>query len=71
MILCSGEFPIIDASRARRESGSAEPCHAGMSSHSNAGRTSRGKPPPMLGVRLVYMMWWTAFFASVMQSACS
>lgn len=71
MILCSGEFPIVDAARARRSTAADASHHAGVSSRSQHGQTDRGKPPPVLGAHLVYAMWWIAFGASVLQSACS
>ena len=75
MILCSGEFPIIDAGRAvprtHRANTLCAPSEDCASSQPRVGNTAHGRPPPVLGAKLVYAMWWVAFAASALQWACS
>lgn len=75
MILCSGEFPIIGAScapsRTHRANTSGATGDDRASSQPRVSNTAHGRPPPVLGAKLVYAMWWVAFAASALQWACS
>lgn len=82
MILCTGEFPILvggDAGtgdRPRRPATNrsnvraSEKPQAGQATSGATGMTDRGRPPPVIGMRLVFAMWWVAFGSALLQAAC-
>lgn len=81
MILCTGEFPILvggeaTGDRPRRPATNrsnvrvSEKPQAGQATSGATGMTDRGRPPPVIGMRLVVAMWWVAFGSAALQLAC-
>lgn len=82
MILCTGEFPILagghlgEGDRPGRPSTNrsnvraSEKPQAGQATSGASGMTDRGRPPPIIGARLVLAMQWIAFGAAAVQWAC-
>lgn len=82
MILCTGEFPILSGGHPstgdrpgrpttnRSNVRASEKPQAGQATSGAAGLTDRGRPPPVIGMRLVVAMWWVAFGSAALQLAC-